>query len=211
MQTPITNHNWGGTPAADHLENVRQIIAHDLPMDYYWIDAEWFGHGPWWKNVGNWEANAALYPQGFKPISDLLHSSGRKLLLWFEPERVCEGTPGTREHAQWLLDVPDDKKVYRGFDAKGDWDIPMSDPRWVPNESARNQIQDSDRLFNLGIPEARQFLTDYMSRKIDDFGLDCFRNDSNIAPLEFWRAADAPDRQGITEIRWIEGPVCLLG
>lgn len=205
LQTPITNHNWGGTPAADHLENVRQMIAHDLPMDYYWIDAEWFGHGPWWKNVGNWEANPALYPQGFKPISDLLHSSGRKLLLWFEPERVCEGTPWYSEHAQWLLDVPPDKKVYRGFDAKGEWDIPMSDPRWVVNESARNQIQDNDRLFNLGIPEARQFLTDYMSRKIDDFGLDCFRNDSNIAPLEFWRAADAPDRQGITEIRWIEG------
>jgi alpha-galactosidase len=205
LQTPITNHNWGGTPAADHLENIRQMIAHDLPMDYYWIDAEWFGEGPWWKNVGNWEAKKDLYPEGFKPISDLLHSSGRKLLLWFEPERVCEGTPWYTEHAQWLLDVPKDKKIYRGFDAQGDWDIPVSDPRWVPNESGRNQIHENDRLFNLAIPEARQFLTDFMSRKIDDFGLDCFRNDSNIAPLEFWRAADAPDRQGITEIRWIEG------
>jgi alpha-galactosidase len=205
LQTPMTNHNWGGTPASDHLENIRQIIAHDLPMDYYWIDAEWFGKGPWWKNVGNWEAKKDLYPLGLKPISDLLHSSGRKLLLWFEPERVCEGTPWYTEHAQWLLDVPKDKRVYRGFDAKGDWDIPQSDPRWIPNESERNQIQENDRLFNLALPEARQFLTDFISRKIDEFGLDCFRNDSNIAPLQFWRAADAPERQGITEIRWIEG------
>ena len=205
LQAAITNHNWGGTLAADHLENIRQIIAHDLPMEYYWIDAEWFGQGPWWKNVGNWEAKRDLYPQGFKPISDLLHSSGRKFLLWFEPERVCEGTPWYTEHAQWLLDVPKGKRIYRGFDAKGDWDIPVSDPRWVPNESGRNQIQENDRLFNLAIPEARQFLTDFISHKIDEFGLDCFRNDSNIAPLEFWRAADAPDRQGITEIRWIEG------
>lgn len=202
---PITNHNWGGTPAADHLENIRQIIAHDLPMDYYWIDAEWFGHGPWWKNPGNWDVKRDLYPQGFKPISDLLHSAGRKFLLWFEPERVCEGTPWYTEHSKWLLDVPKDKRVYRGFDAKGEWDVPMSDPRWVPNESARNQIQDNDRLFNLAIPEARKFLTDFISSKIDEFGLDCFRNDANIAPLEFWRGADAPDRQGITEIRWIEG------
>jgi alpha-galactosidase len=205
LRVPMTNHNWGATPASDHLENIRQIIAHDLPMDYYWIDAEWFGQGPWWKNTGNWEAKKDLYPLGFKPISDLLHSSGRKLLLWFEPERVCEGTPWYTEHAQWLLDVPQDKRVYRGFGAKGDWDIPVSDPRWIPNESERNQIQENDRLFNLAIPEARQFLTDFMSRKIDEFGLDCFRNDSNIAPLQFWRAADACDRQGITEIRWIEG------
>jgi len=104
-----------------------------------------------------------------------------------------------------LLDVPKDKRVYRGFDAKGDWDIPVSDPRWTGNESERNQIQENDRLFNLAIPDARRFLTDFISAKIDEFGLDCFRNDSNIAPLQFWRAADAPDRQGVTEIRWIEG------
>ncbi len=205
LQAPITNHNWGGTPAADHLANIRQIIAHDLPMDYYWIDAEWFGQGPWWKNPGNWEVKKDLYPQGFKPISDLLHSAGRKFLLWFEPERVCEGTPWYTEHSSWLLEVPKEKRVYRGFGGTGDWDVPMSDPRWVPNESARNQIQDNDKLFNLGIPEARQFLTDFISSKIEEFGLDCFRNDANIAPLEFWRAADPPDRQGMTEIRWVEG------
>ena len=195
---PITNHNWGETPAADHLENIRQIIAHDLPLDYYWIDAGWAGQGlPWWRSSGNWEVNKNLYPQGFKPISDLLHSSGRKFLLWFEPERVCAGTP-------WL-EVPSNKKVYRGFDGKGDGDVPVSDPRWIPDESARNQIQENDKLFNLGIPEARVFLTDFLSAKIDEFGLDCYRHDENIAPLEFWRAADAPDRQGITEIRWVEG------
>jgi alpha-galactosidase len=203
---PIANSNWGGTSAAHHLENIRQIIAHDLPMDYYWIDAEWFGNGPWYKNPGNWEVKRDLYPQGFKPISDLLHASGRKFLLWFEPERVSEGTPWYTEHAEWLLEVPKDKRVYRGFAAaKGDWDIPISDPHWVPNESNRNQIQENDKLFNLAIPEARQFMTDFISAKIDEFGMDCFRNDANIAPLEFWRAADAPDRQGMTEIRWVEG------
>jgi alpha-galactosidase len=64
LQAPITNHNWGATPASDHLENIRQIIAHDLPMDYYWIDAEWFGQGPWWKNVGNWEARKGSLSAG---------------------------------------------------------------------------------------------------------------------------------------------------
>ena len=116
---PICNYNWGATSAARHMENIRQMVAHDLPFEYYWIDAEWFGVGGWGSNAGNWAVKKNLYPEGFKPISDLLHSAGRKLLLWFEPERVCEGTPWYTEHSEWLLDVPMDKKVYRGFRRQG--------------------------------------------------------------------------------------------
>ena len=57
----------------------------------------------------------------------------------------------------------------------------------------------------MGIPEARRFLTDFISQQIGEFGIDCYRQDFNFAPLEFWRNADAPDRQGMTEIRWVEG------
>ncbi len=106
VNMPLCNSNWGGTKAADHLENIRQIVTHRLPMDYYWIDAEWFGKGPWYVNPGDWNVKKDLYPDGFKPISDALHRAGHKLLLWFEPERVCEGTPWDREHREWLLEVP---------------------------------------------------------------------------------------------------------
>jgi alpha-galactosidase len=204
VNMPLCNGSWGGTPAAQHLENIRQLLAHHLPMDYYWIDAEWFGKGEWWANPGNWEIKKDLYPQGFKPLSDVLHASGRKLLLWFEPERVCEGTPWSQELRDWLLEVPKEKRVFRGF-VSPEGDVSVADPAWVRNESNRNQFRANDRLLNLGIPEARQFLTDFISSKIEEFGLDCYRHDANIAPLEFWRAADAPDRQGITEIRWVEG------
>lgn len=197
LEPPVLNSNWGGTRAADHLANIKAIAASNLPVDYYWIDAEWFGSGPWWQNAGNWQVNKALYPDGFKPLSDLLHQSGRKLLLWFEPERVCEGTPWAGELDKWLLAIPPEKRVYR-------WEK-QTFPDWVKSESLRNQIKENDRLFNLAIPEARQFLTDFISRRIQEDGLDCFRHDANIAPLEYWRAADAPDRQGITEIRWVEG------
>jgi alpha-galactosidase len=198
LEPPVFNGNWGGTRAADHLANIKAIAAHDLPVEFYWIDAEWFGNGPWWANPGNWRVKQDLYPDSFKPISNLLHESRRKLLLWFEPERVCEGTPWARELGQWLLEVPKEKRCYN-------WAGKQSFPDWVTSESRRNQIKDGDRLFNLGIPEARRFLTDYISSRITEFGLDCYRHDANIAPLEFWRAADPPDRQGITEIRWVEG------
>ncbi len=198
IDMPAFNGNWGGTRAADHLANIQAIIDHVLPFEYYWIDAEWFGHGPWYRTAGDWRVKQDLYPDGFRPLSDRLHASGRKLLLWFEPERVCEDTPWYMEHAPWLLDVPKERRAYN-------WGTSQAEPDWPEWESKRNQIREDDRLFNLGIPEARQFLTDFISARIDEFGLDCYRHDANIAPLEFWRAADAPDRQGITEIRWIEG------
>jgi alpha-galactosidase len=190
--------NWGGTSIKYHLDDAEAIIAHDLPADFYWIDAEWFGTGKWHQTAGDWRIKKELYPEGLKPLSDVLHAAGRKLLLWFEPERVCEGTPWYTEHADWLLDVPKEKRHYN-------WGTSQAEPDWVTWESLRNQIKEDDRLFNFGNAEALAFLTDYMSARIDEFGLDCFRHDANIAPLEFWRAADAPDRQGITEIRWVEG------
>ncbi|MCC7353749.1 MAG: alpha-galactosidase [Anaerolineae bacterium] len=200
LVVPAFAGNWGGTPAHLHQHNIEQIVAHDLSVEYYWIDAEWFGAPPWWKSAGNWEANQALYPQGFKPLSDVLHSSGRKLLLWFEPERVCRGTPWYRDHEGWLLKIAEDE-------ARWSWPhwVDQDDPTWVIAESHRNQIAEGDALLDLGNPEARRYLTDFISAKITEFGLDCYRHDANIAPLAFWRHADPPDRQGITEIRWIEG------
>ena len=198
---PLCASSWGGTPARVHLENIRQLLAHQSPMDYYWIDAEWFGKGPWYLNTGDWRTKQDLYPAGFKPISDLLHVSGHKFLLWFEPERVCEGTPWYDQLKDWLLEVPKEKRVDFGYP----WVLSQADPEWASNESRRTQLKENDHLFNLGNPEARRFLTDFISGKIDEFGIDCYRHDANIAPLEFWRAADTPDRQGMTEIRWVEG------
>ena len=61
------------------------------------------------------------------------------------------------------------------------------------------------RLLNLGSPDAREWLINHVDGLIKEEGIDFYRQDFNIAPLPFWRAADAPDRQGITEIRYIEG------
>jgi len=66
-------------------------------------------------------------------------------------------------------------------------------------------LQRDDCLFDLGNPAARTFLIDFISARIDEFGLGCYRQDFNMDPRDFWRAADAPDRQGMGEIRHIEG------
>ena len=75
-------------------------------------------------------------------------------------------------------------------------------PEWVMHHPGDG---DWGRLYDLGNPAARAWLTDYLSRCIGDWGIDIYRNDFNIDPLPFWQAADTPDRQGMAEIRYVEG------
>lgn len=44
-----------------------------------------------------------------------------------------------------------------------------------------------------------------LSEMIGTLGISCYRQDFNMAPLAYFRAADAEDRQGITEIKHIMG------
>jgi alpha-galactosidase len=60
-------------------------------------------------------------------------------------------------------------------------------------------------LLDLGNPEAWKWLIEHVDELIRDNGIDIYRQDFNMDPLAYWRGKDAPDRQGITEIRHIEG------
>ena len=61
------------------------------------------------------------------------------------------------------------------------------------------------KLLDLGNPDARRWLTEHVDKLINEQGIDLYRNDFNIDPLPYWRANDSEDRQGITEIRYVEG------
>ena len=74
-------------------------------------------------------------------------------------------------------------------------------PEWLLQQAkpARN------RLLDLGNPEARNWLIEHVSALIRRDGIDVYRQDFNFTPLAYWRTHDAPDRQGISEIRHITG------
>ena len=80
----------------------------------------------------------------------------------------------------------------------GGTQIAREHPEWVTGGAAGG-------LFRLDIPEARRWITDKIDTQISLAGLDWVRWDFNMAPLDSWRQNDAPNRQGITEIRHIEG------
>jgi len=64
---------------------------------------------------------------------------------------------------------------------------------------------DDNLLLDLGNPDAHRHITDLLSSLITENGVDIYRQDFNFNPLGYWQAADAPDRIGMTEIRYIEG------
>jgi alpha-galactosidase len=60
-------------------------------------------------------------------------------------------------------------------------------------------------LLNLGNPNARRWLTDHVDKLLTEQGIDLYRQDFNMDPLGYWRGADAPDRQGMTENLHVQG------
>jgi alpha-galactosidase len=76
--------------------------AANLGLDYFCLDSGWFD-GDFPEGVGNWTINAAKFPHGLRAVADHVHQSGMKFGLWFEPERVANGTRWQREHPEWLL------------------------------------------------------------------------------------------------------------
>jgi alpha-galactosidase len=60
-------------------------------------------------------------------------------------------------------------------------------------------------LLNLGDPDAWNWLVNHIDKLLTENGIDLYRQDFNIDPLAFWRANDAEDRQGITEIKYVTG------
>ena len=153
-----------------------------IPYDVWWIDAGWYpcrdssGERRWWR-TGSWEPDPERFPQGFTNVSQNAAKHGADLLIWFEPERVYEGSRLDLEHPEWLLKTA---------------------PR--PQGPA-----DPLRLLDLGNPECRQWLTEHMCNLIAKNGIKIYRQDFNFPPLAYWRDNDAEDRQGMRENLHVQG------
>ena len=146
------------------------MLDQGVPIDHWWMDAGWYPYQKNWSKVGTWEVDPKRFPHGLKPITDLGHERGVKSILWFEPERVTDGTWLAVHHPDWLIGPPA-----------------------------------QDKLLYLGNKEAWHWLVDHISGLISSQGIDVYRQDFNFEPLARWRSNDGPDRQGISEIKHVEG------
>jgi alpha-galactosidase len=80
--------------------------------------------------------------------------------------------------------------------AAGTW-LSKNHPEWILGKNGG--------LLNLGNPDAWKWLVEHVDKLLTEQGIDLYRQDFNFDPLPYWRAADAPDRQGIAEIKHVTG------
>lgn len=181
--TPLVYQNtWFACNTGNDVTEANQIASivqmESQGNEGYWLDAGWF-EGGWPSGAGSWFPRKDAFPNGLGPVFSAAHERGMKVVLWFEPERVSAGTRIANEHPEWVLRANRD------------------DAQFV-------EVAPGDGLFDLSNPEAERWLTDYLVSCVRDWEIDVYRNDFNIDPLRFWRGADKPEREGITEIRYVE-------
>jgi alpha-galactosidase len=89
---------------------IERLHQFGIVPDACWIDAGWYENptGQWWSGVGTWTVNRKNFPRGLKPVTEAAKKYGEGFVVWFEPERVYEGTWLDREHKDWLTTIPGD-------------------------------------------------------------------------------------------------------
>ncbi|MFM7101976.1 MAG: alpha-galactosidase, partial [Verrucomicrobiota bacterium] len=163
---------------ANQLDYARQFSR--LGVEYLWMDVGWFD--PQVANSHNGPIDRQRFPRGFRPLTDALRGMNMGLLLWFAPE----------------------------YPGGGSW-LDLSFPGYFLRLKGQPQ---GIGLYNLGDRNAWEMLLQHTSSLITREGLGIYRIDGPLGancpypqkqPLAWWRDNDPPDRQGITEIRYIEG------
>lgn len=93
----------------DHItyENVSSQIAlaAELGVEYFFIDAGWFGKGNSWSNsVGDWEENTTGALCGrMSDIANRVRAAGMKFGIWLEPERAVPESEAVKAHPDYYI------------------------------------------------------------------------------------------------------------
>ena len=73
-------------------EKIRQLLSVIKGSDfkYFVIDAGWYADEitGWQDNMGDWNVAKDLFPNGMKPVVDMINAAGMKAGVWFELETV---------------------------------------------------------------------------------------------------------------------------
>lgn len=113
---PLCANIWGGVTSEKCLEKIKMLDENNVPIEYVWMDAGWYGdskptpdefQGDWGAHTGNWKVSEKTHPDGLMEVSKAIHATGKKFLLWFEPERVVSKTPIAQSHPEYFIKLND--------------------------------------------------------------------------------------------------------
>jgi alpha-galactosidase len=180
LRGPITYGIWGGTPVETLAYNARKMLEAQWPIECFWLDAGWNASKKTGVPGKTWGADLGSWTirKDFFPLG-------------FAPLNEAFAGSGMK-----LMLWHEPERVM----PESDWAQELS-KEWLLKTPGKYKHY----AFNLANPDACQFLIDFMTKRFEQYKLGCYRQDFNFFPGEFWRQNDAPNRHGITEIRYVEG------
>ena len=112
------------------------------------------------------------------------------------PEGMAPVAAAAKEHGMIYGLWFEPERVVKGTS------IQMNHPDWI---LAKGKEPQNTYLLNFGLPEVQEYFFNIVKGFMELPGFRFYRQDFNMDPLEFWRYNDSPDRQGITESKYVEG------
>ena len=81
--------SWGN-PTIENLEKTAKKLQ-GSGVKYLVMDSGWYKEDgkEWWDTIGDWNVNKSQFPDGLKPVCDMIKSYGLIPGIWFEMENVA--------------------------------------------------------------------------------------------------------------------------
>lgn len=166
-----------GASEDNQIYGLKKYLKRGIDIDLWWFDAGFYRCDGNWPAIGTWKEDQVRWPNnGLAPLGEECAKNDIDFMVWFEPERVTNGSEIETEHPDFLLRAKNDDGNY-------DW----------------------NSLFNYGNPEALNWMIERIDTLIKKWHITCYRQDFNFAPFRYWRQNEAEDRQGALENLSIQG------
>ncbi len=151
-------------------------------LEYFQIDD---GHQP---AVGDWVADPDKFPNGLKPVFDMIHARGIKTGMWIRPFELATGSELYKQHPEWALQYEDS--------------FPMKSKSTLPLDLSRSDV--------------RQWLHDTFTMIARYYGVEWVKTDFTYNAIGA-KGHQNPDmtsieafQDGFKEIRDALGPAIFL-
>ncbi|MBE6761579.1 MAG: hypothetical protein E7551_04765 [Ruminococcaceae bacterium] len=178
---PICASIWGGMKTSSILKRLEIIKEHNLPYEYIWMDAGWCG-GDTKPTPDEFEGDWAMHTGDWQ-VSPLIH-----------PGHLTDVAEAIHKMGKkFILWFEPERVLYH-------LPIVAKHPEYfltLPNAG--------NLLLDLGNPKAFDYCCKTIGDLIEKIGVDCYRQDFNMDPIDYWRSNENDDRKGIAEIKHITG------
>jgi alpha-galactosidase len=107
---PLTLNVWEAVYFDHNLEKLTQLadVAQSIGVERFVLDDGWFGaRRNDLRGLGDWVVSNDVWPNGLKPLIEVVKSRGMEFGLWFEGEMVNPDSELYRAHPEWILHVGD--------------------------------------------------------------------------------------------------------